>query len=288
MLDEARLRHLCDASTPKLAALRAQLRALPSALVAFSGGADSALVLKIATEELGQRAVALTAVSPSLPPHERKGAEAFCKELGVRHVLLPSRELEDARYVANPDNRCYFCKDELYSLCETLARALGLAVVLDGFNADDLHDHRPGHRAAGEHAVRSPLAEAQLSKDEIRAHSWALGLSTWDKPAMPCLASRLPTGTTVTLERLAQVGGAEETLRELGFRIFRVRYHGEVARIEVAADELERLLQPAVRARVSEQLKKRGFRFVAVDLEPFRSGRLSEPVGGSSATTTRS
>jgi uncharacterized protein len=274
--DEAQLRSLCDVSAPKLAALRGRVRGFSSALVAFSGGADSALLLKVAVEELGQRVVALTAVSPSLPPHERKGAETFCKVLGVRHVLLPSHELSDPRYAANPDNRCYFCKDELYGLCETLAHALGLEAVLDGFNADDRHDHRPGHRAAGEHAVLSPLAEADLRKDEIRAHSWALGLSTWDKPANPCLASRLPTGTPVTLERLAQVGGAEETLRELGFRVFRVRYHGEVARIEVAADELDRLLEPHMRSRVSELLKQRGFSFVAVDLEPFRSGRLSE------------
>ena len=286
--DESRLRHLCDVSAPKLAAMRDRVRGLSSALVAFSGGADSALVLKIAVEELGSRVVALTAVSPSLPPHERKEAEAFCTGLGVRHVLLPSHELEDPRYAANPDNRCYFCKDELYGLCDTLARALGLEVVLDGFNADDRGDHRPGHRAASEHAVLSPLAEAELRKDEIRAHSWALGLSTWDKPAAPCLASRLPTGTPVTLERLAQVGGAEQTLRELGFRVFRVRYHGDVARIEVAADELDRLLEPRLRSQVSELLKQRGFRFVAVDLEPFRSGRLSEIAGEAASEAARS
>jgi uncharacterized protein len=273
-LSEAQLRQLCDVSAPKLAAMRAQLRGFPSALVAFSGGADSALVLKVAVDELGERAVALTAVSPSLPPREREGAEAFCKALGVRHLLIASRELEDPSYAKNPDNRCYFCKDELYGLCEAQARELGLETILDGFNADDRHDHRPGHQAAREHAVRSPLAEAELTKDEVRAHSWALGLPTWDKPAMPCLASRLPTGTPVTLERLAQVGGAEEALRDLGFRVFRVRYHGEVARIEVAADELERLLD--MRSEVSEALKRAGFRFVAVDLEPYRSGRLSE------------
>ncbi len=269
------LRDLCAQSAAKLEAARRLVGELRSAVVAFSGGADSALVLRLARDALGERAVALTAVSPSLATSERVAAERFCRDLGVRHVLVESREIEDPLYAANGEDRCYHCKSELYSLCDREAARLGLAAVLDGFNADDMHAHRPGRKAALEHRTVSPLAEAGLRKDEVRAHSWALGLTTWDKPAMPCLASRLPFGTLVTVERLAQVGGAEECLRALGFRTFRVRHHGEVARIEIGAGELGRLLDPRVRRDVTSQVKACGFRFVAVDLEPFESGRLS-------------
>ena len=274
-MEEDGLRALCDASAAKLLALRERIRALPSALIAFSGGVDSALVLEIARVELGSRAAALTAVSPSLAPRELALARAFCEERGVRHLVVQGGELDDPRYAKNPENRCYFCKSELYRLCEAQAREHGLSSILDGFNADDRKDHRPGHVAARERAVLSPLAEAELGKAEIRAHAWALGLSVWDKPPMPCLASRIPFGTEVTVERLGALGGAEETLRQLGFRSFRVRYHGEVARIEVADAELPRLFDPALRGQIAAALKARGFRFVALDLEPFRSGRLS-------------
>ncbi|MHB8420913.1 MAG: ATP-dependent sacrificial sulfur transferase LarE [Myxococcales bacterium] len=264
------------AASAKLAALRQALRGLPSALVCFSGGADSALVLKLARDELGDRVVALTAVSASLPEAEREAASAFCRSLGVPHLLADSRELEDPRYAANPADRCYYCKDELYRIAEARARELGLAAVLDGFNQDDASEHRPGRRAAVDRKVRSPLAEAGLTKGDVRAISKELDLPTWDKPAHPCLASRIPTGTPVTARRLAQIAAAEEAMRALGFRVFRVRHHDDVARIEVAAEEMSRFADPELRRGIDRRIREAGFRFVAVDLEPFRSGRLSE------------
>jgi uncharacterized protein len=244
--------------------------------VAFSGGVDSTFVLRIAREELGDRAVALTAISASVAPEEKRDAESLAAELGVRHVSVDSDEVSDPRYSANPTNRCYFCKTELYDLCTVWRTRLGLAATVDGFNADDLRDHRPGHQAAAEHVVRSPLAEVGLTKEEIRALSRSLGLRTWDKPQMPCLASRIPYGTPVTPERLMQIGSAESDLRAAGLRTFRVRYHGDIARLEVAAEELERFSDPAFRERINRALRARGFAYVALDLEPFRSGRLNE------------
>jgi uncharacterized protein len=192
--------------------------------------------------------------------------------------VVDSKELEDPRYAANPTNRCYFCKSELYSITDTHKASLGLAVVLDGFNADDKKDHRPGHQAAREHQVRSPLAEAQLTKAEVRAWSHRLGLPTWDKPQMACLASRLPYGTQVTVERLRQIGAAEKAVRALGFVNFRVRYHQDLARLEVSAEELPRLMDAEARDAVNRAIKAQGFTFVSVDLEPFRSGRLNDAL----------
>jgi pyridinium-3,5-biscarboxylic acid mononucleotide sulfurtransferase len=270
---------LCDASRSKLDAMRAALAAHGSALVAFSAGVDSTFVLKVAVEVLGERAVALTALSASVAPEEAAEARTLAASLGVRHVVVRSGELDNPSYAANPTNRCYFCKTELYELCEAKRAELGLAVVVDGFNADDFKDHRPGHQAAREHRVRSPLADAGLTKAEIRAWSRALGLPTWDKPQMACLASRIPYGTSVTRERLFQVAGGESALRELGLRSFRLRYHHEVARLEVAAEELDRFASADFRARVNAALKALGFAFVALDLEPFRSGRMNEAAG---------
>jgi uncharacterized protein len=248
-------------------------------LVAFSGGVDSTFVLKIAVQELGEKAVALTALSASVAPEEEQEARELAARLGARHVVVSSNELANPSYAANPTNRCYFCKTELYDLCEAKRQEMGFGVVLDGFNADDFKDHRPGHKAAQEHKVQSPMAQAGLTKDEIRAWSHSMGLPTWDKPQMACLASRIPYGTSVTRERLFQIAGAESELRKLGFRQFRVRYHQEVARIELAAEEYERFLDASVRLRVNESLKALGFKFVALDLEPFRSGRMNEAAG---------
>jgi len=276
VLSPERIDELCRASASKLEAMRALIRAQGSALVAFSAGVDSTLVLKVAAEELGERAVALTAVSASMAPEEQTEARDLAAKIGVRLVEVRSKEIEDPRYASNPVNRCYFCKTELYDLCAAQKGALGVSAILDGFNADDFKDHRPGHQAAREHQVVSPLAAAGLGKEEIRAWSHRLGLPTWDKPQMACLASRIPYGTSVTPERLDQLAGAESDLRRLGLRTFRVRYHGEVARLEVAAEEQDRFFSAEFRAQVSQALQRRGFRFVSLDLEPFRSGRMNQ------------
>jgi pyridinium-3,5-biscarboxylic acid mononucleotide sulfurtransferase len=231
----------------------------------------------LAVEALGQKAVAFTALSPAVAPDELEGARALAKTLGVRHVEKRSGELEDPRYAKNPVNRCYFCKTELYTLAEEEAKKLGLAWVVSGTNADELEDYRPGLQAADEHRIVQPLAEAGLTKAEIRGISKDLGLPTWDKPQQPCLSSRIPYGTEVTAERLDQLAKSEMALRALGLREFRVRYHGEIARIEVAESELAHLVE--VRRQAVEALKATGFKFVSVDLEPFRSGRLNEAAG---------
>jgi len=276
-LSPEELARIRSASAGKLARLKAIVGQLDGALVAFSAGVDSTFLLAIAREVLGDRAVALTAHSPSVPSAEREEARALARRLGVRLVEVESHEAEDPRYLANPLDRCYFCKGELYRLCDEVARAEGLAAVLDGFNADDRRDHRPGHRAARERAVRSPLAEAGLAKDEIRAWSEALGLPTWDKPQMACLASRIPYGTPITPERLARVERAEAGVRRLGLRQFRVRDHGDVGRVEVAAEEMD--LAFSRRDALAEAVRGAGFRLAALDLEPFRSGRMNEVAG---------
>lgn len=273
------LDQLCQDSEPKLARLRELFRELGSALVAYSGGVDSTFLLKVGTDVLGAKCVGLVAHSASMPESEQAEARALARQMGARMIVEESHELEDPRYAANPVDRCYFCKQELFSICERKRSELGLAAVLDGFNADDRRDWRPGHRAGEERQVRSLLAEAGMTKAEIRAWSKRLGLPTWDKPQMACLASRLPYGVAVTAERLGQVGGAEADLRSLGFKQFRVRYHQEVARLEVDPAEYEKMLEPGMRSKVSAALKKRGFAFVALDLEPFRSGRMNEAAG---------
>lgn len=266
-----------ERSREAFARLREIVASQGSALVAFSGGVDSALVLKVAVDVLGARAVALTAISPSVAPREREAARRIAAEIGAAHVLVQSSELDHPDYARNPEGRCYFCKTELYDLCRAAARERGLATVLDGFNADDATGHRPGRRAGEEHGVVSPLLLAGLHKPEIRAWSRALGLSTWDKPQLACLASRIPHGTPITEERLVQVARAEESLADLGLSVLRVRHHGDVARLELGEVELARVLADAqLRAGAVAAVKAAGYRFVALDLEPFRSGRLSD------------
>lgn len=269
----------CEESSSRVDAARARIREAGSGVVALSGGVDSAFVLKLAAEELKDRVVALTADSPALQAEGKEAALQLVKRLGVRHFLVRSSEVENPDYARNAPDRCYFCKSELYALCERKRKELGLHHVFDGQNADDLADYRPGRQAARENGVVSPLAVAGLSKLEIRAWSRRFGLASWDQPAMPCLASRFPYGTAVTRDRLAQVGGAESELRRLGLTSFRVRFHGEVARLEVAEDELVRFAAEGFREEVNRVLRSQGFKFVALDLEPFRSGRLNEAAG---------
>jgi uncharacterized protein len=271
------LEELRRASEPKLRRLKADIAACGSAVVAFSAGVDSTFVLAVAREVLGDAAIGLTAHSPSVPEAERVEARALAGRLGARHVEVVSHEQDDPRYVANGSDRCYYCKSELYRLCEATAEAEGLEVVLDGFNADDRRDHRPGHQAALERRIRSPLAEAGLTKDEVRAWSAAYGLPTWDKPQMACLASRIPYGTPVTPERLLQVERAEAAVRAMGLHDFRVRHHGDIGRLEVGEGELDDAF--ARRAELARAVKSGGFKLAVLDLEPFRSGRMNALAG---------
>jgi pyridinium-3,5-biscarboxylic acid mononucleotide sulfurtransferase len=263
----------------KLGKLENILRDAGAVLVAFSAGVDSTFLLKVAHGVLGDRAIALTASSPTAPPGELEAAKQFTQELECRHIVVDSHELSNPAFAQNPANRCFFCKDELYRICLDRARELGIGMVVDGTNLDDLKDHRPGLKAAAAFGIRHPLVEAELTKDDIRRYSRELNLSTWDKPSSPCLSSRFPYGTEITLERLRKVGACELFLKELRFREFRVRFHGDLARIEVAPNELERLVEKQMRETVVRKFKELGFHYVSLDLQGYRTGSLNEALG---------
>lgn len=265
-----------SAAQEKYTRLVDRLRDLDGLLVAYSGGVDSTLLAVAAKEALGERSVAVLASSETYPASEILAARETAAQLGLTLVEIETGELHDERFAANPSDRCYYCKQELFSVLRAMADERGLAHVADGNNADDLSDHRPGRRAAEELGIISPLQDIGMTKAEIREASRTLGLPTWDKPSMACLASRFPYGVRIEADGLAQVGRAEEALRALGLAQVRVRVHGPVARLEVAPDELERAF--AARDEVSAALKSAGFAYAALDLDGYRTGSLNETL----------
>ena len=271
-----------DASA-KEAKLLARLAQLPSLLIAVSGGADSAYLAWAAHQVLRERALSVTAISPSFSAYDRAELEKFLAHTGIRHEFVETHELENPAYRANAGDRCYYCKDELFGVLDKIAAERKFAATAYGVNADDAHDFRPGHRAAAEHRVLAPLLEARMSKAEIRALSQKAGLPTWDRPASACLSSRLPYGTEVTPERLLLVEKGEAILRELGFRQFRVRLHDKLGRIEIAQQEMPRAMTPEMGATISERFRAAGYLYVALDLEGYRQGSLNAALKAAKA-----
>lgn len=267
----------------KQEALLPQLAALDSLLVAYSGGVDSAYLAWAAHRALGSRALAVTAISASFSAYDREQAERCARQAGFAHEFIATDELSNPLYVANNADRCYHCKTELFGALDRLAAQRGFAALAYGINADDTGDFRPGHRAAAEHRVLAPLLDAQLGKAEIRALAEAAGLTVWDRPASACLSSRVPYGTPVTPETLAKIEQGEAVLRELGFRQFRVRFYNEMARIEIARDEMARALEPAIAAAINARLQALGFSYVTLDLAGYRQGSLNAALKKSAA-----
>jgi len=256
--------------------LREIFRELESVIVAYSGGVDSSYVAYVANAELGPRAVCITGESASLPAFQRAEIDRVVEKFGFQHEMIQTDELENPSYRANNSDRCFFCKDELYTKLESVARGRGIRTIVDGSTVDDLGDYRPGRRAAAQHAVRSPLIEVGLSKSEVRELSRRATLPTWDKPASPCLSSRIAYGTTVTIERLSKVDRGEEILREFGFREFRVRHHDQLVRLEIATSEMDQILRKEVFQELATRFRELGFKYVTLDLEGFRSGSMNE------------
>ena len=270
-----------DESTPQLDALRRWFESRDRVVVAFSGGVDSTLVAKVAFDVMKDRALALTARSASLMPEELDDAIALAQEIGIAHRIVDTAELDRVEYRSNAPSRCYYCKTELFDATTLIAQTQPGAIVVDGFNRDDMRDHRPGHRAAAEHGVLHPLAEVGLTKDDVRAASKALGLRTWSKPQLACLSSRVPYGMEVTADRLGRVAAVERTLRQEGFYDLRarlVRENDDMVRIELGGSEWARLADPKLRGRIVTAAREAGFRFVTVDLEGFRSGRMNDAL----------
>jgi uncharacterized protein len=265
-----------ERATLKEQKLRETFRALGSVIVAYSGGVDSSYVAYIANAELGPRAICITGQSASLPSYQQAETDRVVAQFGFHHEIIQTEELENPSYRANNADRCYFCKDELYGKLEAIAASRGIECIVDGSTTDDLGDYRPGRKAATQHAVRSPLIEVGMSKNEVRELSRRAGLPTWDKPASPCLSSRIAYGTAVTIERLSKVDRGEEILREFGFKEFRVRHHDTLVRLEIAPAELDRALGKEVIEQLAKRFRELGFKYVTLDLEGFRSGSMNE------------
>lgn len=263
--------------------LRRLFREMRSVVIAYSGGVDSSYVAYVANDELGDRALCVTGESESLPVYQRAESTKLADEFGFRREIIQTGELDNPNYTANSPTRCYFCKDELYNRLHELASNRNIPFIVDGSTCDDLGDYRPGRAAAAKHGVRSPLIEAAMTKADVRALSRRVGLPTWDKPASPCLSSRIAYGTPVTIERLAEVDRGEEILRAMGFREFRVRHHDNLVRLEIAPNELARALKPEVFSDLANRFRELGFKYVTLDMHGYRSGAMNEVL-----TTSRS